>query len=59
MNLFDSHDTARALWMLQGDTDALKMLTLMMACAPGPSMLYQGTEVGLSLIHISEPTRPY
>ena len=46
MNLFDSHDTARALWMLQGDTDALKMLTLMMACAPGPSMLYQGTEVG-------------
>ena len=46
MNLFDSHDTARALWMLQGDTAALKMLLLMMACAPGPSMLYQGTEVG-------------
>ena len=45
-NLFDSHGTARALWMLQGDTTALKMLPPMMACAPGLSMLYQGTEVG-------------
>ena len=46
MNLFDSHDTARALWMLRGDTAALKLLLLMQSCAPGPPMVYQGTEVG-------------
>ena len=46
MNLFDSHDTARAFWMLRGDAEALKMLPPMMACAPGPPMIYQGTEVG-------------
>ena len=46
MNLFDSHDTARALWMLRGDAEALKLLLLMQACAPGPPMIYQGTEVG-------------
>ena len=46
MNLFDSHDTARALWMLQGDAAALRLLLLMQACAPGPPMIYQGTEVG-------------
>ena len=46
MNLFDSHDTARALWMLRGDAEALKLLLLMQACVPGPPMTYQGTEVG-------------
>lgn len=46
MNLFDSHDTARALWMLRGDAVALRLLLLMQACAPGPPMIYQGTEVG-------------
>ena len=46
MNLFDSHDTARALWMLRGDAEALKLLLLMQACVPGPPMIYQGTEVG-------------
>ena len=46
MNLFDSHDTARALWMLRGDASALKLLTLMQQCVPGPPMMYQGTEVG-------------
>ena len=46
MNLFDSHDTARALWMLRGDAEALKLLLLMQACVPGPPMVYQGTEVG-------------
>jgi cyclomaltodextrinase len=46
MNLFDSHDTARALWMLRGDAAALRLLLLMQACAPGPPMIYQGTEVG-------------
>ena len=46
MNLFDSHDTARALWMLRGDDAALELLLLMQACAPGPPMIYQGTEVG-------------
>ena len=46
MNLFDSHDTARALWMLRGDSNALKLLLLMQVCVPGPPMVYQGTEVG-------------
>ena len=45
MNLFDSHDTARAR-MLREDAEALKLLLLMQACAPGPPMIYQGTEVG-------------
>ena len=32
--------------MLRGDAEALKLLLLMQACAPGPPMIYQGTEVG-------------
>ena len=48
MNLFDSHDTARGVWMLRGDTAALKLLPAHVLCAPGPpGMVYQGTEVGL------------
>jgi neopullulanase len=31
LNVFDSHDTARALWMLKGDAAALRLLLLMQA----------------------------
>eukprot|EP00976_Prorocentrum_cordatum_P039409 801269-Prorocentrum_minimum.AAC.1 len=48
MNLFDSHDTARALWMLRGDTLALKLSVLMQMTMPGPPMIYYGDEIGLN-----------
>uniref|UniRef100_A0A7S0RZY6 Glycosyl hydrolase family 13 catalytic domain-containing protein n=1 Tax=Pyramimonas obovata TaxID=1411642 RepID=A0A7S0RZY6_9CHLO len=47
LNLFDSHDTARALWMLKGDTCALKLNVLMQMTMPGPPMIYYGDEIGL------------
>ena len=48
LNLVDSHDTARVLWMLQGDKSALKLAMSLMCSVPGAPMLYYGTEVGMT-----------
>jgi len=48
LNLYDSHDTARALWMLKGDTVALEQVVLFQMTMPGIPMIYYGDEVGLS-----------
>lgn len=48
LNLLDSHDTARALWIMQGDKSALKLCALFQMTMPGAPCIYYGTEVGLS-----------
>ena len=49
MDLFDSEphdDDARARGCSAGGRGGAQLLLLMQACAPGPPMIYQGTEVG-------------
>jgi neopullulanase len=48
LNLFDSHDTARALWMVRGDTSALKLAVLFLMTMPGAPCIYYGDEIGMS-----------
>ncbi|RME70338.1 MAG: alpha-amylase [Chloroflexi bacterium] len=48
LNLLDSHDTARALWILNNDTAALKLCVLFQMTMPGAPCIYYGDEVGLS-----------
>jgi len=48
LNLLDSHDTARALWIMQDDADALKLCTLFMMTVAGAPCIFYGDEVGIS-----------
>jgi neopullulanase len=48
MNMLDSHDMARGLWILSDDTSALKMCILALMTLPGAPCIYYGDEVGLS-----------
>lgn len=48
LNLLDSHDTARTLWIMQEDKSALKLCALFQMTMPGAPCIYYGTEVGLS-----------
>lgn len=48
LNLLDSHDCARALWMVHGDDSALRLAWLLLFCLPGAPCIYYGTEVGLN-----------
>ncbi|MBD3305052.1 alpha-amylase [candidate division KSB3 bacterium] len=48
LNLLDSHDTARALWILGEDTSALKLCALFQMTMPGAPCIYYGDEIGLS-----------
>lgn len=48
LNLLDSHDTARALWVMGGDKQALMLCALFQMTMPGAPCVYYGTEVGLS-----------
>lgn len=48
LNLLDSHDTARALWIMQDDVNALKLAMLFQMTMPGAPCIYYGDEVGLS-----------
>ncbi len=48
LNLLSSHDTPRALTVLGGDRDALRMATLIQATLPGAPCIYYGDEVGLA-----------
>jgi neopullulanase len=47
-NLIDSHDTARALWILGEDKSALRLSVLFQMTMPGAPCVYYGDEVGLS-----------
>ncbi len=48
MNMLDSHDMARALWIVGEDITALKLAVLAMMTMPGAPCIYYGDEVGLS-----------
>ena len=48
LNLLDSHDTPRALWMLGGDKSALRLAVLFQMTMPGAPCIYYGDEIGLS-----------
>ena len=48
LNLLDSHDTPRALWMLGGDKIALKLCVLLLMTMPGAPCIYYGDEIGMS-----------
>lgn len=48
LNLLDSHDTARALWILGEDKSALKLAALLQMTMPGAPCIYYGDEIGMS-----------
>jgi len=48
MNLIDSHDTARTLWIVNGDESALRLCTLFQMTMPGAPCVYYGDELGLT-----------
>jgi neopullulanase len=48
LNLLDSHDTARALWMVDGDVSALRLCVLFQMTMPGAPSIYYGDEIGLT-----------
>lgn len=48
LNLLDSHDTARALWVMGEDKSALRLAVLFQMTMPGAPCIYYGDEIGLS-----------
>ncbi len=48
LNLLDSHDTARALWILDEDESALRLCALFQMTMPGAPCIYYGDEIGLA-----------
>jgi neopullulanase len=48
LNLLDSHDMARALWIVGGDTRALRLSVLFLMTMPGAPCIYYGDEIGLA-----------
>jgi neopullulanase len=48
LNLLDSHDTARARWILSNDDRAFRLCVLFQMTMPGAPCIYYGDEIGLS-----------
>jgi neopullulanase len=48
LNLLDSHDTARALWIVNGDQSALRLCVLFQMTMPGAPCIYYGDEIGMT-----------
>lgn len=48
LNLIDSHDMPRAKWLMNEDSDALKLTLAFILSMPGAPCIYYGTEVGMS-----------
>lgn len=51
LNLLDSHDTARFLWMAGEDESALRLAVLFQMTMPGAPCIYYGSEIGLTAEH--------
>lgn len=51
LNLLDSHDTARALWIMGEDESALRLCALFQMTMPGAPCIYYGDEIGLTGSH--------
>jgi len=54
LNLLDSHDMPRALYLMGGDKSALRLCALFQMTMPGAPCIYYGDEIGLS-----SPGDPY
>ena len=48
MNMLDSHDMPRALWLLNNDKAALRLAVLCQMTMPGAPCVYYGDEIGMS-----------
>jgi cyclomaltodextrinase / maltogenic alpha-amylase / neopullulanase len=48
MNMLDSHDMPRALWLVNNDEAAFRLAVLCQMTMPGAPCVYYGDEVGLS-----------
>lgn len=48
LNMLDSHDMARALWIVGEDKSALRLAVLFLMTMPGAPCIYYGDEIGLS-----------
>jgi neopullulanase len=48
MNLLDSHDMPRALWLFKEDVSALRLAVLFQMTMPGAPTVYYGDEIGMS-----------
>lgn len=48
LNMLDSHDMPRALWLFNNDQAALKLAVLFLMTVPGAPNIYYGDEAGLS-----------
>ena len=48
LNMLDSHDMARALWVAGEDKSALRLCVLFMMTIPGAPCIYYGDEIGMS-----------
>jgi cyclomaltodextrinase len=48
LNLLDSHDTARALWIMGEEQSALRLAVLCQMTMPGAPCIYYGDEIGMS-----------
>ncbi|MCL4860990.1 MAG: glycoside hydrolase family 13 protein [Caldilineaceae bacterium] len=48
LNLINSHDTARTLWMANEDETALRLCLLFQMSMPGAPCIYYGDEIGLT-----------
>jgi len=48
LNLLDSHDMARALWIMGDDKSALRLCVLLQMTMPGAPCIYYGDEIGMS-----------
>lgn len=48
LNMLDSHDMPRALWLVQGDKTALMQALAFVLTMPGAPCIYYGTEVGMT-----------
>jgi cyclomaltodextrinase len=48
LNLLDSHDTARTLWIVAGDQSALRLCVLFQMTMPGAPCIYYGDEIGMN-----------
>jgi neopullulanase len=48
LNVLDSHDTPRALWLVGNEKTALQLSTIFQMTTPGAPCIYYGDEIGLS-----------
>jgi cyclomaltodextrinase len=48
LNLLDSHDTARVLWIVAGDQSVLRLCLLFQITMPGAPCIYYGDEIGMT-----------